>query len=108
MERMDTARRASDQADRNTHQNHLTWNSALALITLSFCQSMAVRIMSLPLNRLIESRYCQEYYGHHNHMMALSNEGIPEEHCKVNTIQKQLAVLQGIIETMHVLCGEKL
>ena len=92
-------------AQSNRH-NDLTWKSTLALITLTFCQSMAVRIMTLPLNRLIESRYCLDYYRHHIGQLAYGfGETIPEERCKVDAVQRQLAVLQGIVETLHVFCG---
>jgi hypothetical protein len=79
--------------------------SAIALIMLFVCQSMAVRVMSLPLNRLIESRYCMLYYREHDPSIIPPDGRIPEELCKNDWIQQRLAVLQGFLETLHVLCG---
>jgi hypothetical protein len=64
--------------------------------------------MSLPLNRLIESRYCQDYYRGHNPLIIHHGNRIPEDLCKIDKVQEQLAVLQGIIETLHVFCGQEL
>src|ERR1700750_2989335 len=104
---INTQRSSSWEEIHEDCRNRLTRNSVLALVTLTFCQSMAVRIMSLPLNRLIESKYCQDYYRRHNSLIIHTGDRIPEDLCKVDTVQERLAVLQGIIETVHVLCGQE-
>jgi len=67
---------------------------------------MAVRLMALPLNRVIELRYCQEYYWQHDPSMIDPNGSIPEKLCKLNGIQQQLAWLQGALDILQALCGE--
>jgi hypothetical protein len=48
------------------------------------------------LNRVIELRLCQTHYFSANP---------PEKLCKIDEIQRQLAWLQGIMETTLVVCG---
>ncbi|KAF2094187.1 MFS general substrate transporter [Rhizodiscina lignyota] len=75
-----------------------------ALIAVIACQTMALRVMTLPLSRVIESRYCREYYREHDPSVISHDGTVPEELCKLNSVQQQLAWLQGSIETLHVLC----
>jgi hypothetical protein len=76
-----------------------------ALVVLVACQGIAVRIMSLPLNRVIESRYCFDYFLDHDPSVIGPGGEIAEELCKIDLVQEQLAWLQGSIETLHILCG---
>jgi hypothetical protein len=70
---------------------------------------MATTLYTLPLNRVIESRLCKEHYQAIAPPTAphlLPNSSIPEHLCKIDEIQKQLAWLQGTMETTLVVCGK--
>lgn len=66
---------------------------------------MAIKLMNLPLNRVIELRYCQQYYYQHDPSKIGTGGSIPEKLCKLDSIQQQLAWMQGMIETLHIVCG---
>jgi hypothetical protein len=82
-------------------QSRALWTLLLVL----GLQNMAVRLMNLPLNRVIELRYCQLYYQEHDPSVIDPSGNIPEQLCKLDRIQQRLAWLQGAIETFHVICG---
>ncbi|KAF2691902.1 hypothetical protein K458DRAFT_411606 [Lentithecium fluviatile CBS 122367] len=65
---------------------------------------MAQALYTLPLNRVIELRLCEEHYAR-NDPSAIQRDGtIPEKLCKIDEVQRQLAWLQGIMETTLVVC----
>lgn len=86
-------------------QENLPLRQITVLIVLVLCRSIAVQIMNLPLNRLIESRYCLKYYQDHDPSSIPPDGNMQEHMCKFNIIQEQLAWLQGVTETIHLLCG---
>ncbi|KAK8232184.1 hypothetical protein HDK90DRAFT_554964 [Phyllosticta capitalensis] len=63
----------------------------LPLLLLLTLATLSTRLFSLPLNRVIESRYCAAYYD--------SPTPPPESQCKVDWVQTRLAWLQGVLET---------
>ncbi|KAH7049382.1 hypothetical protein B0J12DRAFT_740865 [Macrophomina phaseolina] len=65
--------------------------------------TLGTRLFSLPLNRVVELRYCRTYY-EENDPAALPSPGmeIPEEMCKVKEVQQRLAWLQGVVETLII------
>lgn len=75
------------------------------LLILLALQNMAIKLMNLPLNRVIELRYCQQYYLQHDASQIGPGGSIPEELCKLDSIQQKLAWMQGMIETLHIVCG---
>ncbi|TID27029.1 MFS general substrate transporter [Venturia nashicola] len=74
------------------------------LLILLSLQNMAIKLMNLPLNRVIELRYCQQYYLRHDQSQIGPGGSIPEELCKLDSIQQKLAWMQGMIETLHIVC----
>lgn len=73
------------------------------LLTLSL-SNLATRLFYVSLNRLIEARYCNEYYKVHNPSQI--DHGLVSEHlCKVDEVQMKLGALQGMLETILVICG---
>jgi hypothetical protein len=77
-----------------------------ALLILLGLQLLAVKLMSLPMNRVIEMRYCKEYYREHDPSKIDPVGRIPEHLCKLDGIQQSLAWLQGAIETLHAVIGK--
>jgi hypothetical protein len=75
------------------------------LLLLLGLQLLAVKLMNLPLNRVIEMRYCKEYYREHDSNLDPKRR-IPEQQCKLDGIQQSLAWMQGAIETLHTVIGE--
>lgn len=80
-------------------------HSLVPLLLLLGLVNMASALYTLPLNRVIEMRLCEEHYAR-TKPSVLSPEGsVPEKLCKIDEVQKQLAWLQGIMETTLVICG---
>lgn len=75
------------------------------LIVLLILVHLSAVLYTLPLNRVIELRLCQDYYEHHDSALIPEYGSIPEKLCKIDGIQRQLAWLQGIMETTMVVCG---
>jgi hypothetical protein len=69
--------------------------SVLALVLLV---NLSMSLYQLPLNRVVERRLCREYY-------ADPIGEIAEELCKVDAVQKQLAWIQGAMETAWIVGG---
>jgi hypothetical protein len=67
------------------------------LLTLLLLVNLSTVMYTLPLNRVIELRLCQEHYG--------LDKPVLEKMCKIDEIQRKLAWLQGIMETTLVVCG---
>ncbi|KAH7079114.1 hypothetical protein BKA63DRAFT_507759 [Paraphoma chrysanthemicola] len=68
------------------------WRLLLLLILIH----LSTVLYTLPLNRVIELRLCQTHY-------SVPNPA--EKLCKIDEVQRQLAWIQGIMETTLVVCG---
>lgn len=75
------------------------------LLVLLVLVHLSTVLYTLPLNRVIEARLCQEYYELQNPISILPDSSIPEKLCKISEVQRKLAWLQGIMETTLVVCG---
>ncbi|KAL5373155.1 hypothetical protein DPSP01_012957 [Paraphaeosphaeria sporulosa] len=76
---------------RGSHGSRRIWPLVLLLILIH----LSTVLYTLPLNRVIELRLCQTHYSIPN----------PEEKaCKIDEVQRQLAWIQGVMETMLVVC----
>jgi hypothetical protein len=62
-------------------------------------------LYTLPLNRVIELRLCQEHYELNDPTLVPKDGAIPEKLCKIDQVQRRLAWLQGVMETTLVVCG---
>jgi hypothetical protein len=89
----------SPQRSRSTRRATVIVLSLLALHHVGF------KIMYLPLNRLIENRFCRNYYDEHDPSLVPGDGIVPENLCKVNAVQQQLAALFGTIESLHLFIG---
>ena len=67
------------------------------LLLLILLVHLSQVLYTLPLNRVIELRLCEEHYDR--------TDAIPEKLCKVDEVQRKLAWIQGIMETTLVVCG---
>jgi hypothetical protein len=66
----------------------------------------ADRLIIPPLNRLLEANICRVYYREHDPSVIDGNDQVPEYMCKVNSVQIQLALLLGAIQTIGLVCGK--
>jgi hypothetical protein len=82
-------------------KQHRIWPLLLLLILVHLSNVL----YTLPLNRVIELRLCEEHYARHNPPLVYPNGSIPEHLCKIDEVQRRLAWLQGIMETTLVVCG---
>lgn len=80
-------------------------SSVWPLVLLLLLVYMAQALYTLPLNRVIELRLCEEYYTRYDPSVIQRDGSIPEKLCKIDEVQRQLAWLQGIMETTLVVCG---
>lgn len=85
-------------AKRNKH-------SIRSLIVLLILVHLSAVLYTIPLNRVIELRLCQEHYELHDPSAIGGDGSVPEELCKIDEVQRRLAWLQGIMETTLVVCG---
>ncbi|ORY19724.1 hypothetical protein BCR34DRAFT_551574 [Clohesyomyces aquaticus] len=69
------------------------------LLALLILVNLARSLYDLPLNRVIEMRLCREHYARSDPTALESGAAIPEKLCKIDEVQKQLAWMQGIMET---------
>ncbi|KAF2819922.1 hypothetical protein CC86DRAFT_334107 [Ophiobolus disseminans] len=83
---------------------HITKHRIYPLILLLILVHLSTVLYTLPLNRVIELRLCQTYYALHDPLSIRPDGSIPESLCKIDTVQRQLAWLQGIMETTSVVC----
>ncbi|KAE9979927.1 hypothetical protein BLS_009348 [Venturia inaequalis] len=81
-----------------------SFRTICTLLILLALQNMAIKLMNLPLNRVIELRYCQQYYLQHDPSQLEPGGSIPEQLCKLDSVQQRLAWMQGMIETLHIVC----
>jgi hypothetical protein len=84
---------------------HLRKHRMWPLIVLLILVHLSTVLYTLPLNRVIELRLCQTYYALHDPSSIAPNGSIPESLCKIDGVQRQLAWLQGIMDTTMVVCG---
>jgi hypothetical protein len=84
-----------------TSRKHRIWPLLLLLILVH----LSTVLYTLPLNRVIELRLCEEHYALHDPSSIPPNGLITEKLCKINEVQRKLAWLQGIMETTLVVCG---
>ncbi|KAF1948339.1 MFS general substrate transporter [Byssothecium circinans] len=74
------------------------------LILLLLLVYMAQALYTLPLNRVIELRLCQEHYTQHDPSVIQHDGSVSEKLCKIDEVQRRLAWLQGVMETTVVVC----
>lgn len=79
-----------------------------SLILLLVLVHLANVLYTLPINRVIEMRLCREHYAADPTTPIKPRESIPEKMCKIDDIQRNLAWLQGVMETTLVVCGRKI
>jgi hypothetical protein len=80
-------------------------HSIRPLIALLILVNLSAVLYTLPVNRVIELRLCQEHYKLHEPSVIPTDGVIPETLCKIDEVQGRLAWLQGIMETTLVVCG---
>ncbi|KAH7127039.1 major facilitator superfamily domain-containing protein [Dendryphion nanum] len=79
-------------------------SSLWPLLGLLVLVNMAATLYTLPLNRVIELRICQDHYEKHGGSPIAPDGTISEKLCKIDEVQRRLAAIQGIMETVTVLC----
>lgn len=84
---------------------HLNRHRIWPLIGLLILVHLSSVLYTLPLNRVVESRLCLEHYKLHEPAYISPDGSVSEKLCKINEVQRQLAWLQGIMETTLVVCG---
>jgi hypothetical protein len=63
-------------------------------------------LITSPLQRLLEENICRTYYLDHYPPAVQPDGNVPEEFCKIDAVQEELAYLLGLITTLMVVCGE--
>ncbi|KAH7406027.1 major facilitator superfamily domain-containing protein [Phaeosphaeria sp. MPI-PUGE-AT-0046c] len=88
----------------NTGQSAPKHHRIGPLLLLLILVHLSTVLYTLPLNRVIELRLCEDYYALHDPTSIPSDSIIPEKLCKIDEVQRKLAWLQGIMETTLVVC----
>ncbi|EOA81596.1 uncharacterized protein SETTUDRAFT_143245 [Exserohilum turcica Et28A] len=84
----------------STLNNRPIWPLVLLLVLVH----LSAVLYTLPLNRVVELRLCQEHYKVHDPAAVLPDGSVPERLCKIDPVQRRLAWLQGTMETTLVAC----
>ncbi|KAI1385372.1 major facilitator superfamily transporter [Hypoxylon trugodes] len=74
----------------------------VALLLLLLLVNLSTSLYQLPLNRVIERRLCREYYSTHDPPAIDRNGSIDEKLCKIDPVQKSLAWMTGIMDTLWI------
>jgi hypothetical protein len=90
---------------RNTTHQHASRKALASLLGLVLLVNLAMSLYQLPLNRVIERRLCREYYAAEDPTVFDPNGEVSEELCKVDDVQKELAWIQGAMETAWIVGG---
>ena len=77
----------------------------IALLSIVVFLSTALRLINLPLNRIMELRLCQDLYAVHDPSQIPPDGSVPEALCKLDAIQQKLGWLQGALETAMIVVG---
>ncbi|CAI6335711.1 unnamed protein product [Periconia digitata] len=80
----------------------VTAPSIRPLITTVLLIYLAQALYTLPINRVIEFRLCQDHYLQWDPSAILDDGSVPEKLCKIDDVQRRLAWLQGVMETTQV------
>ena len=75
------------------------------LLGLVLLVNLSMSLYQLPLNRVVERRLCREYYAARDPTVPGPGGEISEELCKVDAVQKELAWIQGAMETEWIVGG---
>lgn len=79
----------------------------VALLVLLLLVNLAGSLYQLPLNRVVERRFCREYYSEHDPSVIDSDGNIDEKLCKkVDAVQQRLAWVMGTMETLWIVGGK--
>lgn len=77
----------------------------VCLLALLAVGDLAIRLINLPLNRIIEMRYCFDYYLKHDPSVIDPDGHIPELICKVSEVQKKVAWLESAMSISLIVSG---
>ncbi|OLN87449.1 hypothetical protein CCHL11_09121 [Colletotrichum chlorophyti] len=87
-------------ATRNFRQTRKVGIGALLAVVLLV--NLAASLYQLPLNRVIERRLCREYYAENDPSVIDRDGNIEERLCKIDSVQRGLAWIQGTMETAWI------
>lgn len=77
------------------------------VLVLLLLVNLAMSLYQLPLNRVIERRVCREYYSDNDPKKINPDGSVDEKLCKIDLVQQTLGSLQGVMETIWIVGGEK-
>lgn len=76
-----------------------------SLLGLVLLVNLSMSLYQLPLNRVVERRLCREYYASRDPTGFRPDGEVDEELCKVDAVQRELAWIQGAMETAWIVGG---
>src|SRR5690348_6419064 len=74
----------------------------VSLLSLVLLVNLSVSLYQLPLNRVIERRLCRDFYAATDPSAFGPDGEVSEDLCKIDKIQKELAWIQGAMETAWI------
>lgn len=86
------------------HRRHERTATLLSLLAITFFIAISLKLVTLPLNRAVESRYCLEYFRQHDPSVIDDHGVVPEQDCKVGQVQQQVGFMIGALETVTAGC----
>ncbi|KAI0880476.1 major facilitator superfamily transporter [Annulohypoxylon maeteangense] len=99
---MDVARDDVDIPISETRRRPRPKLAIAPLLGLILLVNLSASLYQLPLNRIIERRLCRDYYKIHDPSVIDNDGDINETLCKIDDVQKSLAWVVGIMETLWI------
>ncbi len=92
----------ADKRGRSSHSRRAIRGTLVlvALVNLSWS------LYQLPLIRVVESRLCHDHYAATDPSVIPPHARVPEELCKIDSVQQALSRIQRVMETSWVAGGE--
>lgn len=75
------------------------------VLALFLLVNLSMSLYQLPSNRLIERRLCIDYYRRTDPSKLKPGGSLDEKLCKIRDIEKDLGLIQGMMETLWVAGG---
>ena len=74
-------------------------------IVICILNNLGLRLIQVPLLRILELGLCRRYYSIHD-PSAIDSDGNVDEHlCKIDSVQQGVAYIIGLLGTITMVCG---
>ena len=91
-------------SSKRIHARQLRW-APWTCIVISLLNNLGLRLIQVPLLRILELGLCRRYYSIHDPSVIDSNGNVDEHLCKIDSVQEGVAYIIGLLGTITMICG---